>query len=67
MTSMVLLSKLEYLEKTQNLQTQWLTWALLWLLHPAGSIPAGSMQVFANENKIILRNLWSNMLPNTTQ
>ena len=62
MTSMVLLSKLEYLEKTQNLQTQWLMWALLWLLHPAGS-----MQVFANENKIILRNLWSNMLPNTTQ
>lgn len=37
MTSTVLLSKLEYLEKTQNLQTQWLTWALLWLhsvLHP---------------------------------
>lgn len=62
MTSMVLLSKLEYLEKTQNLQTQWLTWALLWLLYPAGS-----MQVFASENKIILRNLWGNMLPNTTQ
>lgn len=65
MTSTVLLSKLEHLEKTQNLQTQWLTWALLWLhsvLHPAGS-----MQVFANENKITLRNLWGHMLPNTTQ
>lgn len=65
MTSTVLLSKLEYLEKTQNLQIQWLTWALLWLhsvLHPAGG-----MQVFANENKITLRSLWGNMLPNTTQ
>ena len=25
------------------------------------------LQVFASENKIILRNLWGNMLPNTTQ
>lgn len=51
--------------ESPNTVTKRLTWALLWL-HSV-LYPAGSMQVFANENKIILRNLWGNMLPNTTQ
>ena len=65
--SMVLLTKLEYLEKTRNLQTQWLRDSRALPLGPSVWYLTGTHKHFVNANKVTPRNLWDNMLSNTTK